>query len=164
MANSVYFLWNQFWPYFHACMLLHKRQAAQKADLHFAMQCKFLVSKYLFVFKSKWCWLGLSDRNPKASMISSFIVLLCHWFIFYLDYSTHSLQYTPLCHTYIVSVQILSLRCRGSQKQCPEFTLLLNRPQTETDSRYSNSFESHNGNNKYHNALPLTGTISSLKD
>lgn len=100
MANTVYFLWNQFWPYFHACMLVHKREAAQKADLHFAMQCKFLVSKYLFVFKSKWCWLGLSDRNPKASMISSFIVLLCHWFIFYLDYSTHSLQYIPLCHAY----------------------------------------------------------------
>lgn len=105
LTNAVYFQWNEFWPYFHACTLVHKRKAAQKADLHFAMQCKFLVSKYLYIFKSKWCWLGLSDCKPKASMISIFIVLLCHWFIFYFLFFTfrpfHSLcaEYPSVTHT-----------------------------------------------------------------
>lgn len=31
----------------------HKREAAQKADLHFARPCKSLVSKYFYFFKSK---------------------------------------------------------------------------------------------------------------
>lgn len=91
MANSVDFQWNQFWPYFHACTLAQKREAAQKADLHFAMQCKFLVSKYLYIFKSKWCWLGLSGRKPKAPMISIFyctVVSLIYLNFLHLDHST----------------------------------------------------------------------------
>lgn len=53
VPNSVYFQRNQFWSDFHACTLVHKRDTAQKADLHFAMQCKFLVGKSLYIFKSK---------------------------------------------------------------------------------------------------------------
>lgn len=104
MANWVHFQWNQFWCYLHAGTLAHKREATQKADLHFAMQCKFLVSKYFNIFKSKWCWLRLLVCKPKASMISIFyctaasLVYVFFFFLAFGPFHTSSAVYPTVTH------------------------------------------------------------------